>query len=194
MSAIEELKKNLRPGEVYRRAELVKWSKSVDRHIRILLREGTISKISGGIYEVPIKSDYGLLPAEVDDHVRSFLKDSRYLKILPHWYNGIGVGTTQLYNCYWIYNRKRHGKFKIANLNYHFIIKPFFPKMASKEYLLVDIVDSIDRLAEDKNVVIPRVYNEASKLDIEVLAKIVRDYGGRKAKQLFKPLIECANL
>lgn len=192
MSAIEELKKNLKPGEVYRRGELVKWSKSVDRHIKILEKEGIISKIAGGIYEVPVKSEYGFLPADIDNQVSSFLKDSRFLKILPHWYNGIGVGTTQLYNCYWIYNRKRHGKFKLANLNYHFIIKPFFPEKASKEYLLVDIVDSFDRLAEDKNVVIPRVYSEASKVDNKVLARIVQDYGGRKAKQLFRPLIEHA--
>ena len=145
MTAIEELKNHLQPGNVYRRAELSQWSSSVDRHSRILLNEGYISKISGGIYAVPVTSKYGSLPAEVDRQVSSFLNDDRFLKIVPDWYNGIGIGTTQLYNCYWIYNRKRHGKFKLGNLNYKFIIKPSFPKMASREYLLVDILWIVSR-------------------------------------------------
>ena len=52
------------------------------------------------------------------------------------------------------------------------------------------ILDSIKRLAEDERIVIPRVYREASKLDTDVLEGLVRDYGGRRAKRLFRPLIE----
>ena len=53
-------------------------------------------------------------------------------------------------------------------------------------------MDSVKRLAEDERMVIPRVYREALKLDTDVLERLVRDYGGRRAKRLFTPLLERA--
>ena len=38
MTKLEELKMHLKRGKVYRRIELTKWSKSVDRHLEFLLR------------------------------------------------------------------------------------------------------------------------------------------------------------
>lgn len=40
MTRLEQLKKRLKPGHVYRRADLAQWSKSVDRHARGAGRTG----------------------------------------------------------------------------------------------------------------------------------------------------------
>ena len=50
---LDDLKKHLEKGKVYRRSDLTKWSKSVDRHLDLLLEEGTLQKLSQGLYYVP---------------------------------------------------------------------------------------------------------------------------------------------
>ncbi|HIX55666.1 MAG TPA: hypothetical protein VK076_04635 [Candidatus Sphingobacterium stercoripullorum] len=44
MGKLEELKSHLKRGKIYRRTELMEWSKSVDRHIHSLLNDGTLKK------------------------------------------------------------------------------------------------------------------------------------------------------
>lgn len=46
MTTLNELKKHLKKGSVYRRNELAEWSKSVDRHLDILLKEGVLEKLT----------------------------------------------------------------------------------------------------------------------------------------------------
>ena len=43
MSALSDLKRHLRPGQVYRRKDLARWSNAVDRHVRQLVDEGRVS-------------------------------------------------------------------------------------------------------------------------------------------------------
>jgi hypothetical protein len=56
---LDVLKKKLRPGEVYRRADLQEWSTSVDRHLHELVKDGTLEKLAGGLYYVPAQSTFG---------------------------------------------------------------------------------------------------------------------------------------
>ena len=43
MKALEELKKHLKPGQVYRRSGLEQWSNAVDRHLKQLVEEKTLT-------------------------------------------------------------------------------------------------------------------------------------------------------
>jgi hypothetical protein len=43
-STLEQLKRHLRPGRVYRREDLLPWSQSVDRHLKELTVDGTLQK------------------------------------------------------------------------------------------------------------------------------------------------------
>ena len=95
MARLETLKRNLRPGRVYRRAELKQWSRSVDRHLQELVKDGTLEKLSGGLYYVPAPSTFGKVPAEEHKLVEAFLKDNHFLLTTPSDYNALGVGTTQ---------------------------------------------------------------------------------------------------
>ncbi len=50
MTKLDELKQHLVPGKVYRRADLTRWTTSVDRDLRKLLDAGELRKLSGGVY------------------------------------------------------------------------------------------------------------------------------------------------
>ena len=125
MAQIDELKKHLKKGKVYRRDDLTKWSKSVDRHLEELTQEGTLQKLSQGLYYFPKESAFGKKPHEEDELVKSFLKDDRFLLTSSNTYNSLGVGTTQLYNQRRVYNHKRHGEFKLGNQTFNLLLVKF---------------------------------------------------------------------
>src|SRR5258707_15881163 len=115
MAQLDQLKKHLKKGKVYRRSDLEKWSNAVDRHLSTLLQEGTLQKLSQGVYYFPKESAFGKTPPEEHELVSRFLKDDNFLVTSPNDYNTLGLGTTQLYNKRTVYNHKRHGDFKLGN-------------------------------------------------------------------------------
>ncbi len=189
MSRLTEFKKHLRSGQVYRRSELTEWSNAVDRHLDELLQEGVLEKLSPGLYYVPKTSVFGKVPPEEDVLVQSFLKDDRFLLLTPNLYNSLGVGTTQLYNKKVVYNHKRHGKFKLGNREFEFQLKHHFPAKVTEEFLLVDLANNIDNLAEDRNEVLNKLFAKASQMPNKKLKQAVTAYGTIKTKKLFKSII-----
>lgn len=190
MTALTELRKKLRPGQVYRRADLARWSNAVDRHLRQLVNEGRLVKVSGGLYRTPKKTRFGDAPAAPDKLVERFLKDDRFLMVSPSAYNGLGVGATQLYNETVVYNAKRRGRHELDGRRFDFRLKPYFPSKATEEFLLVDLVDNLGRLAEDQDALAKRVQERAKKMDRQALKKAVRDYGGPRAKRVLEPVLD----
>ena len=144
MAKLQEFKRHLRPGAVYRRADLARWSNAVDRHLKQLVEEGTLTKLAGGLYGYPKETVFGKAPAKDDKLVESFLKDHRFLLASPNAYNSLGVGTTQFYDKTVVYNHKRHGQFSLGGRTFDFRVKPSFPKRLSPEFLLVDLVNNVD--------------------------------------------------
>lgn len=194
MSKLEEFKKHLRVGSVYRRADLEQWTTSVDRHLKALVDEGTLQKLSSGLYYYPEKSTFGTLPPDDTDLVKTFLKDDYFLLSTPNDYNKLGVGTTQLYNKRVVYNHKRHGEFKLGGKLFSFQRKPRFPKQATVEFLLVDLVNNLNSLAEDQEVVLKNVFVKVKELDQKRLKRSIKEYGTVKAKKLLSPLLSNATV
>ena len=192
MTALNELKRHLRPGQVYRRKNLARWSNAVDRHVRTLLDEGRLEKVGAGLYMTPRQTRFGEAPAKREKLVETFLGDDRFLLVSPSAFNGLGVGTTQLYNEPVVYNRKRHGKFKLDGRVYDFRMRPTVPKRLSKEVLLVDLLHNLDRLPEDKSAVLPRALERAKEMDRSRLARAVQDFGSARAERLLAPVLERA--
>ena len=188
MNAVNKLKRHLRPGQVYRRADLLPWSNAVDRHLKQLVEEGTLTKLSGGLYYCPKRTIFGPAPAGDEKLVEAFLKDHRFLLTSPNAYNALGVGSTQLYSETVVYNHKRHGRFNLGNRTFKFRMKPHFPSKLSREFLLVDLVDNLDRLAEHKSSMLEGVKKQVQHANHKALKKAVREYGGSRAKKFFEPL------
>nr|WP_315153817.1 DUF6088 family protein [uncultured Flavobacterium sp.] len=189
MTKVEELKKQLERGKVYRRSDLAKWSKSVDRHLDVLLKEETLQKLSQGLYYFPEETTFGQTPPEDEVLVRSFLKDDRFLLTSPNAYNSLGVGTTQLYNQRIVYNHKRHGEFKLGNKKFSFRVKPHFPKKVTPEFLIVDLVNNLETLAEDHKEVLKNLSAKVRLMDAKKMEESVMEYGNAKTKKIFESLL-----
>ncbi|MDG1905394.1 MAG: DUF6088 family protein [Arenicella sp.] len=186
MSKLNQLKKHLRSGKIYRRADLVQWTTSVDRHLSELVKEGRLQKLSGGLYYCPIVSDFGVVPPKDAEVAEAFLKDTRFLLTSPNAYNSLGVGATQLYNKTVVYNHKRHGKFQFGNREFEFVKKAHFPKTLTPEFLLIDLVNNLKYMAEDKNLLLSNVRQKAASFDPKRFKKAVQQYGGVTAKNVFR--------
>src|SRR5580658_10360502 len=171
MTKADELKKHLRPGQVYRRQDLARWSNAVDLHLKQLVDDGTLTKLRGGLYLYPKDTVFGKAPPEDGKLVGTFLKDDRFLLASPNAYNALGVGTTQLYDKTVVYNHKRHGDFALGGRKFEFRVKPSFPKSLSREFLLVDLVNNLDRLAESKKEVLARVKERVASYDVPRLQR-----------------------
>jgi len=190
MSSLGDLRKRLRSGRVYRRKDLARWSNAVDRHVQQLIQEGRLKKVSGGLYMTARPTRFGAAPADQEEMVGSFLADDRFLVISPNAYNGLGVGTTQLYNKPVVYNRKRHGEFELNGRPFEFRRRPSFPKKISEEFLLVDLLHNLERLAEDRDAVRERALVRARDFDRKRLAKAVYDFDSARVRNLLAPILE----
>lgn len=186
MMKVSELKSHLEPGRVYRRHDLEKWSNAVDRHLHELQQDGTLKKVAAGMYYYPKKGTFGEVPPSEHNLIRAFLKDDRFLLTTPNDYNKLGVGTTQLYNKTVVYNHKRHGEIKLGNRVFSFQQKPYFPGQVTAEFLLVDLLNNLDRLAEDETAVLNRVKKKTQDMDAGKLNEAVKNYGSVRAKKTFR--------
>ncbi len=193
MNALENVKTKLKPGQVYRRSDLEKMSRSVDRDVAGLVSEGTLVKVGSGLYQCPQHSRFGILPASIDKLLTSFLKDDDYLVTSPNDYNALGLGTTQLYNYQIVYNHKRHGRFELGGQLFEFHRKPRFPKKATTEFLLVDLVNNLNQLAEDRDAVLARVRAKVPEMDVKRLKTAVHSFAKVATRKLFEEALANAN-
>ncbi len=190
MLKADKLINHLLKGNVYRRADMQAWSSAIDRELNVLVKKGTLQKLSRGIYYYPRETAFGKTPPDESALVREFLKDDRFLLTSPNVYNNLGVGTTQLYNQRIVYNHKRHGEFKLGNRNFFFKIKPHFPSKLSEEFLLIDLVNNLNTLAEDRDVVFKNVNARLRTMDKSKVRYFVSLYGNQKTKKTLLSLTQ----
>lgn len=185
-SKVPSLVRHIRAGKVYRREDLLQYSTSVDRELQQLVTAGRLTKAAQGLYYAPRKSVFGDAPPAEEDLLVAFLKDKEFLSFNPSVYNSLRLGTTQLYNKTIVYNHKRHGKFRLGNREYDFRVKHRFPlpKQVTSEYLLVDMLNNFDELAEDKEHVFAIARRKLPQFDVNKLRKALQDYGSAATRRL----------
>jgi len=144
---------HLQPGGLYRRSDLVKFSKSIDRDLANLVNAQVLVRVWRGVYEYPKRSRFGLLPPDPGKLVNVFLQTGNFLIVSPNDFNALGLGTTQLYNCLWVYNHKRQCRLELGGQVFEFRMRPNFPKEATPEFLLAELLNNLDSLAEDRDAV-----------------------------------------
>jgi hypothetical protein len=184
--------RHLRPGRVYRRRDLLPWSHSVDRHLKDLIADGTLQKLRTGLYYSPRKLEFGEAPADEHELVKAFLKTQRFVITSPNAYNQLGVGTTQLYNKRVVYNQKRHGTFSLGNRLFTFERRTNVPRQLSAEFLLVDLVNELGILAEDRDAVLSRIREKAKEMDPRKLSRAISLYGRLSTQKQFKKMLQRA--
>ena len=182
-SAAAHLTYKLQAGRVYRRMDLAHLSKSVDRHLNLLLSIGKLKKLTQGLYYAPIQSKLGPLPPTDEQVVKGFLRDNEFLVFSPSSYNTVGLGTTQLYNSTLVYNHKRHGVFKLGNRQFHFRVKKHFPLKLTPEFLYVDLLNNLDELAEDREAVLSQARIKLFSFNQYLLQKALDSYGNMATRK-----------
>ena len=183
---MESLKLHITPGEVYRRSDLEYFSSAVDRHLSLLLQDGTLLKLSHGLYYAPKKSKFGLVPPNDLNMVERFLKDNTFLLVSPNSYNTLGLGLTQLYNTTWVYNHKRHGEFTLNDKKFLFKLKSSFPKTITIEFLVIDLLNNLDELAEDATQIVKNFQINADRFNANELVMLSKYYGSGFTKKLVR--------
>ena len=177
MTALDKLKRHLRGGQVYRRADLAAHSRSVDRHLRQLVDAGELRKLRGGMYYRPTMCVFGEVPADSRKVVAAFLKTDDFFLMSLNTYNGMGMGTTQLYNERLVYNHKRDGHMVLDCQKFYFLKNRKFPKQPTDAFLLVDLINNIEMLAEDPARLKERVARQARLLGESEILRAARAYG-----------------
>ena len=189
MQKIETLKSHLRPGQLYRRTDLERWSKSVDRDLARLVSDGILVKLRQGLYECPKQSRFGLLPANPSKLVKIFLKDDDFLLTSPNDFNSLGLGTTQLYNYQVVYNHKRHGRFELGGQLFDFQVKPRYPKKLTPEFLLVDLVNNMGKLAEDRITLLAKAREKVREMQPRRLRSAVKQFSKVSTRKFFDEVL-----
>jgi hypothetical protein len=189
-STLARLKKHLRPGGVYRRTNLLRWSNSVDRHLKKLIADGTLQKLRRGLYYHPRNFEFGEAPADEQTLLKAFLRTNRFAVTSPNAYNQLGVGTTQLYNTRVVYNQERNGTFLFGSRRFTFKRRSKIPRQISAEFLLVDLVNELDQLAEDQDAVLCRVHERAKTMNRKKLSRTISRYGRIPTQKRFKTILQ----
>jgi len=181
--------KHINQGEVYRRSDLEYYSTAIDRHLAQLIKGGKLVKLNQGLYYAPMQSKFGVVPP--DDHlfVERFLKDEDFLLISPNSFNTLGLGLTQLYNTMWVYNHKRKGEFILNGKSFNFKLKNSFPQKITREYLLVDLLNNFESLAEDKKNIVDKLTRNVLSFNMDTLMKATQQYGNGTAKRIIKLIV-----
>ena len=90
------------------------FSTAVDRDLKSLVASRDVKKLAGGLYYRPRKNRFGDTPPDDRDLVRAFLKRPTSCLTSRNHYNQLGLGLTQVYNTYLVYNHKRSGDFSLG--------------------------------------------------------------------------------
>ena len=194
MTALEKLKRHLRGGQVYRRADLAPLSRSVDRHLRQLVDAGELRKLRGGMYYRPTTCVFGEVPADERKVIAAFLKTDDFFLMSLNTYNGMGMGITQLYNERLVYNHKRDGHMVLDCRKFYFMKNRKFPKQPTDAFLLVDLINNIEMLAEDLGRLRERVARQARLLGEREILRTARAYGKVSTQKYFAQVFQNGTL
>ena len=188
-TSYKKLASHLKAGRTYRREMLLPFSKAIDRDLMKLTLQGVLEKVGGGLYYKPTLSRFGNLPPRDDELVKRFLRDDVFLLYSWNQYNTLGLGLTQLYNQLVIYNYKRHGLFQLAGKTFDFR-RPArgFPKEITREFLLVDLVNNLNELAEDMVTIKMQIKQKWVYFDHKKVVRYIKQYGKIATQRFFEEI------
>lgn len=186
MKNAERVKNAMEPGRVYRRQDLQGLSTALDRDLKTLIARGEVRKLAGGLYCRPRQSAWGAVPPDDRELVRAFLKTEDFLLTSYDNFTDLGLGLTQVYNTYIVYNHKRFGDFQLGGKHFRFRRVPAYPAALSKEYLLVDLLNNLDDLPDDVAAVLRNLKSRLGEYDCGKVSESLKLYGNSRARRVLR--------
>jgi hypothetical protein len=177
MKSTEKLKNAMLAGKVYRRKELARFSTAVDRDLKTLVTAGEVQRLAGGLYYRPRTNPFGVTPPEDREITRAFLKTDDFLLTSYNYFNQLGLGLTQVYNDYVVYNHKRSGCYVLGGKQFKFRLVPAYPHELSKEFLLVDLLNNLKHLPDNTNLVMRNLKSRLGDFDRQAVREQLTRYG-----------------
>ena len=89
----------------------------------------------------------------------------------------------------WVYNHKRKGEFILNGKSFDFKLKNSFPQKITREYLLVDLLNNFESLAEDKKNIVDKLTRNVLSLNMDALMKATQQYGNGTTKRIIKLIV-----
>lgn len=188
--ALEQMKARLEPGKVYRRANFTSMSANVDRNLAKLIDNGDLKRLSKGLYTVPKETAFGSALPDENSLLKNFLNDDHFVVFSPSQFNTLGLGTTQLYNLNVVFNRKRVGEFTLGGRTYYFHRWREAPKELTTEFLVVQMLNRLNTLAEDKNQILQNLERKLHAYNLRKLMYSADHYGTVSTQKLLKKLVK----
>ena len=187
---LDKMKLFLTSGKVYRRSDFTDMTSNVDRYLKVLVNEGFLKKLQNGLYLSPNKTPFGEAMPDEGELLEKFLNDDHFVVYGPSMFNSLGLGTTQLYDKRVVFNRKRHGEMKLGDRKYHFYRWREAPKSLSKEFLLVEMFNKLNELAEDHYEVVNNLKAKLGEFNSAKLYYALNRFGTKSAQKKLRPLLE----
>lgn len=189
MTNTQQLLAMMEQGRVYRRQELEGFSSAVDRDLKSLVDSGNVQKLASGLYYRPRVNAFGEAPPDPKELVRAFLKTDDFLLTSHNHFTELGLGLTQVYNTYVVYNHKRSGEFQLGRKRFQFRLVPAYPASLSKEYLLVDLLNNLAKLPDNTEAVLRNLRAALAGFDRAKVNECLELYGRARAR---RTLAACA--
>jgi hypothetical protein len=82
-----------------------------------------------------------------------------------------------------------NGEFQLNGKTFEFKLKSAFPKHIYREYLLVDLLNNLDNLAEDQIHAVYKLPSNVRNFDMDALMKATQQYGTGKTKRALKSIV-----
>lgn len=180
----------LEPGGVYRRADFEALSSNVDRNLAKLVKESVLEKVCRGIYLHPRQTAFGQAVPEEKKLLSKFLNDNNFVVYSPCMFNALGFGTTQLYDKVIVLNKKRHGKIAIGGRTFFFHRQRNIPKTVTKEFLLVEMINRFDELAEDRSMIMEFMQKKLHQFNPRKLKRAASRFGKKSTQARVQRLLQ----
>lgn len=181
---------SLKKGKVYRASDFSKLSTSPSRDLNLLAKANLITYLGKGLYLKPRKLGKLDIPPRTEDLISVFLKTDKFLIRNLSDFNMLRLGTTQLFKEVHVYNERRDGRVRLGNKTYHFKKKKF-PSSHYDEYLLVDMLNNLEKLGVEREEVLHKLkyrWGKNLELDKKVVHRFAKKYGKYWVKKFFEKM------
>ena len=93
-----------------------------------------------------------------------------------------------------VYNIKRDGRHTLNGRHFYFIKRHHFPVKSYQEFLLIDLMNNLHLLAEDRVSIVRQVAKKAQIMDKSKLMRTVRGFAGARTQSFFEKLFQAEEL
>jgi len=183
----------LRPGGVYRTADLKGGDSNRTRWARRLVRQGRLRELRPGLYLAPKDSAWGSLPADGATLMKAFLKGGPFVFTGTMYWNALGLGSTSVSPEVLVYNTKRSGVFELSGRRFR-LRRVSFPRKPSPEWYAVDLLENYELSGVDLEVLEQGLARalRARTLHAKAMLQMAEDYGTLRTRGVVVRAIEQA--